>query len=496
MDKLFKSKWFIRILSFLIALMLYTVVSSNDQSAGGQATRIIGKSSQTAAVTEPLEVIYDQDNYVVTGAPSTVKVEMKGPSDLILKAKLLSNRKVYINLNGKGPGRYSATVQTDGFPSGIKVTPVPSNVNVEVQDKTSKTLPVSIDVANKDKVQSGYNVGVPEASTDTVKVTGSKKAVDSVAFVKGVVDVSGASSTVRQQATLHAYDSSGNLLNVNISPSKTYVKVPIIGGDAKKVPIHISEQGQLPDGVSIDSIQVDPQTVTIYGSKDVLDTIDSIDGVVLPLDKITGDKTFHLDVPTPNGVKKVDPGTIKVKVKVTASGSSKKSNGQETKDNNQTTSDNNNDQSSNDSGTSANNDQNQTGSSNDSTPSDNNNNSSNDSKDNSQSDKDKATSGTTSNGSSNDSKDNTSKDDGQNDDNGQSSKDGDTSANNDQNQTGSSNENTPSNNDNNNDNDSKNNNQNDNGHQTTSGSGSTSTGHSDDSKDNTTKDDGQNDNTN
>ncbi|MBM7644495.1 YbbR domain-containing protein [Scopulibacillus daqui] len=493
MDKLFKSKWFIRILSFLIALMLYTVVSSNDQSAGGQATRIIGRSSQTAAVTEPLKVEYDQDNYVVTGAPSSVKVEMKGPSDLILKAKLLSNHKVYINLNGKGPGRYSATVQTEGFPSGIQVTPIPSTVDVNVQEKTAKTFPVSIDVANKDKVASGYNVGVPQTSRDTVKVTGSKKMVDSVAFVKGVVDVSGASSTVRQQATLHAYDSSGNLLNVNISPSKTYVKVPIISGYAKRVPVHISEQGSLPDGVSIDSIQVEPQTVTVYGSKDALKDIDSIDGVVLPLDNITDDKTFKLDVPTPDGAKSVDPGTIKVKVKVKTSSEK----GQKGSSDKGQQADNNNGQSASEGDASGSDDQSQTGSSNENTPNDNSgNNSNNDGNDksNSHGDSDhQSGSSSTSTGSSSDSKDNTSKDDGQNVDNGQSSKDGDTSANGDQNETGSSNDGS-SNNSGNNSDDKGNSHNNNEGDQ--SSSGHPSSDHSDSSNDNSNKDDGQNNGTN
>ena len=120
---------------------------------------------------------------------------------------------------------------------------------------------------------------------------------------------------IEKEAKLTVYDSSGNELPVEVSPSVVDITVPITS-PSKKVPFKIERTGSLPDGISISSIETSPSEVTVYGSQKVLDALDFIDGVKLDLSKIKDDTEIDADIPLPDGVKKVSPETIKIKVKV------------------------------------------------------------------------------------------------------------------------------------------------------------------------------------
>ncbi len=313
MDKLFKSNWFVKIISFLLALMLYTVVSANQHSPNNSAS-LLGKSEQSTVVTEDLQVKVDTDKYIVSGAPDKVNVQLKGPSELILKAKLLQSQPAYIDLTGKKAGTYSAKVQAD-FPSGLKVTPNPGKVTVTVQKKITKTRKVNIDVLNQDSVSGDYTVGAPEPSPGSVQVTGGQDTVNNISFVKGVVDVKNANEDVEQRVKLNAYDRDGNQLDVTINPAYATVKVPI-AKTAESFPLNVKVEGKPADGYQIEATDVTPQKVMVYGDQKVLDAIGKLDDVTVNAEGLKDDKTFTVDIPVPKGADHVEPKTAKVKVKV------------------------------------------------------------------------------------------------------------------------------------------------------------------------------------
>lgn len=335
MDKLFRSNWFVKIISFLLALMLYTVVSSNQQPQATK-TSLLTNGQQSITVTQNLQINVDTNKYIVTGAPNTVNVQLKGPSDLILKARLLQSRSAFIDLSGKGAGTYTAKVQTKGFPSGLDVKVNPAKVTVTVQKEITATENVDIDTINKNSVPADYTVGSPQVTPTQVQATGGKDTVDSIAFVKGVVDVKGATSDVQQRVKLNAYDKDGNQLNVNLDPAYANVTVPV-AKTAKKVPVNVTLSGSTPSGYKVDSIVVSPENVTIFGNNKSVDSINSIDGITVPVDGLKKDKTFTEDVPVPSGATRVEPKTVEVTVKIVASKSAGQTKTSKTSDSSSTT---------------------------------------------------------------------------------------------------------------------------------------------------------------
>lgn len=312
MDRLFKSNWFVKIISFLIALMLYTVVSSEEHpsQAGGGAIK-----QNEITLKEQLNVKYDENKYVVTGYPDSVTVQVKGNNNMLTKASLMINRKTFINLNGKAPGTYSAKVETEGFPIGLQVSVVPSTVSVTIEKKITKEIPVSIELFNQDKVADGYKPDDPIPIPDKVEVTGGEKEVNAIAFIKGVVDVKGADGPIDKKVSLNAYDKEGNQVSIDMNPSTVQVQVPVTS-PSKSVPINFTTKGSLPDGLVISSIKLNTNHVNIYGPKDKINDMTSLDGLTIPLDNIHGNQTLHLPLPVPSGVEKLDPSTVDVNVKV------------------------------------------------------------------------------------------------------------------------------------------------------------------------------------
>ncbi len=308
MDKLFRNSWFIKIISFLIALMLYTMVSA-EQPAKNSSAVLLGNSDQSTTINETLDAKYDKTNLILLGLPDSVQVQVKGNSEQILKTRYTATKSVFIDLTGKGAGTYSVHPQVSGFPTDAKVSVVPSTIQVTLQKKETKAVTPTIDLINKDSVKKGYKLGDPTLAPNKVQVTGGKKIVDSIAYIKGVLNVQGISGPVNQQVPLNAYDKNGNQLNVTMNPAVVRVKIPVVS-PSKVIPIDVKVNGTPPTGQSIKSITLSSQTIKLFGKSDIIDGIDSIHDIPLNLSDLNTNNQVDVKIPLPDGTDQVSPSKV------------------------------------------------------------------------------------------------------------------------------------------------------------------------------------------
>lgn len=320
MDKLFKSSWFVKIISFLIALMLYTMVVAGGQTSSNPFGFV--PSSQPSNSNQPqasaqvkLKAHYNNKKYLVSDLPERVTVLLQGPSGLLTKVRLVHNYEVYVDLTGKGPGTYKVPVEVKDFPDGLTVSTFPEKVPVTISAKKTKTFPVHIALINSQKVADGYEVGKPVSSPLKVKVTATQDVMQNIAFVEGMVNVAGADDTVDTTVPIHVFDKEGNELNVSVSPSDVNVEVPI-SENSKVVPVQPVTKGHLPAGLSVQSITFKTDQVTLFGPKNVLEDIPNLK-VPVELKGIDGDTTENLNVQVPDGVSKVTPEQVSAIINVT-----------------------------------------------------------------------------------------------------------------------------------------------------------------------------------
>lgn len=309
MDKLFRSSWFIKIISFLIALMLYTMVSAEQQPAKNSSAVLLGNGDQSTTLNENLDARYDKANLVLFGLPDSVEVQVRGNSEQILKTRYTTTKSVYVDLTGKGPGTYNVHPQVSGFPTDAKVSVVPSTIQVTLQKKVTRTFVPSVDIINKNSVTKGYSLGNPEISPKKVSVTGGNRLVDAIAFVKGVISVEGLDGAVNQQVALNAYDKNGNQLDVMLSPSVVRVKIPVLS-PSKVIPIDVQLTGSPPNGESVKSVTLSSQTIKLYGNPNIIDGIDSIHDIPLNLNKLNSQGQEDVTIPVPQGADQVQPDKV------------------------------------------------------------------------------------------------------------------------------------------------------------------------------------------
>ncbi|MGA3881699.1 CdaR family protein [Bacillus pumilus] len=318
MDKILNNRWAVKLLALVFALLLYGAVNS----AQAPTPKKIGESFFPTSTTDeatltdiPVKAYYDDEKYVVTGVPQTVNVTIKGSTSAVKTARQTKNFEIYADMQNLSTGTHKVELKARDVSKGLTLSINPSVTTVTIQEKTTAEFPVETEFYNQNKIKDGYSPEQPIVNPKKVTVTGSKDVIDKISVIKAFVNLEGVDQQIEKEAKLTVYDSSGNELPVELSPSVVNITVPI-SSPSKKVPFKIERTGSLPDGISISSIETSPSEVTVYGSQKVLDSLDFIDGVKLDLSKIKDDTEIDADIPLPEGVKKVSPETVKIKVKV------------------------------------------------------------------------------------------------------------------------------------------------------------------------------------
>ena len=314
---LFNGKY-TKFVSLILAIMLYAVVNYNSRS--NLYTNTLKTSRDLYGV--PVTAKYNSDTFEMTGLPDTADLTITGDATSVTSA---ANSKgvVVADLEGLTEGSHEVKLETEGYGDNVRIKIDPSNVFITLKKKTTQAYDLSYDFINLEKMDSIYSVGTPSFEYTKVNVRASKDTLNSIAFVKALIDVSGQTSDFTQDAKLIAYDVNGMPVSADIYPSTISVSVPVTSPN-KSVAINVEISGEVPDGQAIESIEMDQQSVTIYGPESVLNQIDKV-VVTLNASTITKDSTIMRPITLPTGVNSSNINQITMTVKL-GEGTSRKIN--------------------------------------------------------------------------------------------------------------------------------------------------------------------------
>lgn len=231
----FRRKWFLRIISLILALFLFMYVNGSKSGFLRQNTRNNNQSSalmsnKSVTLRMPLDVTIDNNKYIVSGYPQYVKVKVTGPSALVTTTSNTQNFKVYADLSDLTPGKHRVKLKTSGLNSELTSKIEPQYINVNIQPRKTITMKVTIRLSTRD-LYNGYKLGRPHSDIQTVQVTGSRDEVNKVNRIVAFVAIPhDAKDSIARQVTLQAIDRNGQTLNVVISPTTTNVSIPISAG--------------------------------------------------------------------------------------------------------------------------------------------------------------------------------------------------------------------------------------------------------------------------
>ena len=303
-------------LSLFLAIIIFIVVDR----------KIITFSSQSAKVfkDQKVNVIYNEEQYVVEGLPTSVDVTLIGNKADLYIAEQSSNQGVTVDLTGLTPGTHKVKIEYDRGLSNIEYSVNPSVATVIIYDKVSDTREITYDIVNNDKLNNTLIVNSVNLSTDEVTIRGAEYMINQVATVKALIDVNElslkeAGTQTLNDVELKAYDSKGNVLDVEFVPNKISAEVDL-ASPSKKVSLNFVPTGDLATGKAIGGYTFSQSEITIYGSSEALDKIDSID-VTVDVSNVSSDTSFKAKIVKPSGVKTVSTNFVTVSLTITDSSS-------------------------------------------------------------------------------------------------------------------------------------------------------------------------------
>lgn len=316
MDKLMDNPWFIKVIALLLAFLLYSSVTNT--SSKETDVNVPGDQTKATITNVPVKVYYDTENLVVTGIPETVNVTVQGPTSHVQPARTLKNFEVYVDLTNGKVGMHKVKLKIRNLSDKLKATLNPTYVNVSIQEKITKEFRVDAEY-NSNMLEDGYSAGQPIVEPNKVKITGAKDVVDRVTYVKATLDLKQRTTeSITKEARIRVLDRELNKLDVVVEPQTVKVTIPV-KNTSKKVPINVVQKGTPPNGVTIDSIDLDTTEATISGSEEAIKDADHA-RVEVDVSKITDDTTLTLPVIISNGITKVSPQLVKATVKVKKNG--------------------------------------------------------------------------------------------------------------------------------------------------------------------------------
>lgn len=303
MDKMMDNPWFLRITALLLAFLMFFSVKAADENNNSA-----DNNSMTEVIEDvPLEVYYDNTSLMVSGVPATVDVHITGPTNMIQTTQQIKDFTVFVDLRNLPLGEHRIRVQTENISEELGVRIDPTFLDVAIEERVTQEFKIDAEL-NERLIAEGYVLKSISADPNVVTVSGPKSVIDSISFVKATVtDEPGLDSSVTREARVRVLANDlTKLENVKIEPEVVEVEA-VIEEYSKEVPISLKQIGTAIDGITVEEIETDVDTVKISGPQIVVDAIEVYE-VEVSISGVTAmDTAIEVDLVTPDGTSAVNP---------------------------------------------------------------------------------------------------------------------------------------------------------------------------------------------
>ena len=317
LDYIFNRPNFMIYVSLILAVIVFILIDS----------RVITLvESEAEVITNvPVTVNYNEEKYVVEGIPETVDIVLIGRKSDIYLAKQLGTNNVILDLSDYDArdSAYRVYLSYTKSIDSIDYKLDPSYVTVTIKDKISVTRTIDYDLINEQYLSEELSVESVELARSEVVVKGSEDAINNIASVKALIDLSNDTLTDVGTYTLNnirlvAYDSNGEVLdNIEIVPT-TLTATITLDTYSKSVPLEVRTTGTLVTGRAIASILINNSnsySVTIYGDEEQISGITSVP-VTINVDGEGANSTrnYNVTISRPTGVRALSENNASITV--------------------------------------------------------------------------------------------------------------------------------------------------------------------------------------
>ena len=262
--------------------------------------------------TVPVQVQNLDQNYLVEGVPSEVRVHLRGPRNAIFDINP-SVLKAYVNMKTARVGQENVAINFTA-PTGTFIDSItPENVTVTVDEYMVKELQVQAqplgtvpnDIAIKDS----------KVMPTTVTISGPAHLVSRASYAVIRINLDKHRESFTEVGDILPVDSAGNVVEgLTITPKGAQIQYELERiRMEKKVPVQANVVGNVPSGYTVKRVVVEPKELTIVGKESILNGIDGVKTIDIPVNGATGSFTGNYSFVLPEGV---TTSTDRVVVKV------------------------------------------------------------------------------------------------------------------------------------------------------------------------------------
>lgn len=296
-------------LSLIIAIIIFFYVDSKSS--------ILVDSSAEVLRNQKVIATYNKEAYVVEGLPEEADVTLIGRRVDLYLAKQLSSGNVTVDISNLKPGTHKVDLNYDSSIKSVDYNLNPSSVTVVIYPKMSATKIAQIDVVNQDKLATKLSIQNVVIDQDEIIVKGAEHTLNEVASVKALVDINNIVDPSEgiskiDDVSLVAYDTKGNVVDVEMVPSKVSATVSIVSPKTT-VPLKIIPKGEVEFGKAISSMTSSVGQVTVYGEETVIKDLQYIP-VEVDVTKLSKTKTFNIVIEKPTGIRDISISNVNVTV--------------------------------------------------------------------------------------------------------------------------------------------------------------------------------------
>ena len=299
--------WPLKLMAIVLATLLYAglvVSQSTFEFPGPLHINVLGQPVN-AVILGNLPAV-TRVRYVANGDVGT------GPTPDSFRAT--------IDLSNVNPAAGSTYVTIKVESNDQRFLPVdwePRGVNVQLDPFRKYQVPVRV---NMGEVPSGLDVRKPQLSAEMVTVSGPDSVVKFVVEARADVLIDPSGTPVDRDVPLIPVDQLGNRLSpVQVDPTSVHVTIPVFSNSGRKVlAVNPAVTGTPPTGYVIDTVVVNPATVTVEGNADQLATLARADTASIPIGSATGTISTDVALALPAGVLPIGSNTVHVTITLKA----------------------------------------------------------------------------------------------------------------------------------------------------------------------------------
>lgn len=318
-NKLTNSKVFYMILAVMCSIGLWLYI---DIIEAPQSTTTVYNIPVTFIGEDRLE---EDGLMIISGKNTTVNLQLEGSRTAVSQVNrnnITITVQAYAQINSEG--HYSLLYDVD-FPSSVAsqlriVSRSIDAIDVDVVQMTSKTVEIQGKFVGTAAEGARISDTDFEFEQNEVTVSGERSLVEQVDHALVTLDVDDLSSTWSGELPIVLVDADGNevdMTNLTCDITEVYTIFPV--QTVKEVPLTVSFTSGAGATSENATATIDPETVTISGTPERLDQIESINLGSIDLSQIVTSEVVNMSIPVPEGVSIIS-GITSAKVTVSMSG--------------------------------------------------------------------------------------------------------------------------------------------------------------------------------